>query len=124
MRSALNTAANELTDNAFTLGGETAQTNENTATESGGERYSKYLKPGWTFPPYNQSQSDANEQATRWAHRDDVESGDRKLVSYHGAWYVIEKFDSAELGYQIAERLTAKQYERYMEERQYGKEAE
>ena len=42
--NSLNRAANELTDNAFTLGGETAQTNENAATESA-ERYSAQISP-------------------------------------------------------------------------------
>ena len=56
------------------------------------------------FPPFNESQSEANELATRWAHKDSVKSGTEKLISYHNRWYVIAKFDSMDLGYQIVGR--------------------
>ncbi len=61
------------------------------------------------FPPYNKSKSDANEQATRWAHKDEIEAGTQKLISYYGRWYVIEKFDSADLRYQIVGVVSAKE---------------
>lgn len=54
-----------------------------------------------TFPPYNESESDANEWSTRWAHREEVESGAQKIVFYHNRCYVIEKYDSLPLKYQI-----------------------
>ena len=58
-----------------------------------------------TFPPYNKSFSEANELAIRWAHREDIEVGDQRPISYHGKWYLVEKFDSADLGYQIVDQL-------------------
>lgn len=77
------------------------------------------------FPPYNQSQSDANERATRWAHKENVKTGAQKLVSYHNRWYIIEKFDSAELGYQIVGSVTKKQVDDFInEEKRYGNENE
>ncbi|MBP3706499.1 MAG: hypothetical protein J6J13_04555, partial [Clostridia bacterium] len=65
------------------------------------------------FPPFNESQSDANEWAARWALSDEVEVGDQRLASYHNRWYLIEKFDDVEFGYRIMERLTKKTYEYY-----------
>lgn len=50
--------------------------------------------------------------ATRWAHREDIEAGDWRLISYHGSWYRIEKYDSMDLGYQITDKLTKSEYER------------
>ena len=85
------------------------------------KRYPTPKKWG-TFPPYDKSFSEANELATRWAHREDIESGAQKAVSYHGKWYLVEKFDSADLGYQIVDRLTDEEYKDFVEEyRAYDK---
>ena len=70
---------------------------------------------GKTFPPYNISQSDANEWATRWAHRDDIKTGDQTIVFYRGSPYLIEKYDSAELGYQIEKKIRQKEYNEFKE---------
>ena len=51
--------------------------------------------------------------ATRWAHREDIEAGYQKAISYHGKWYLIEKFDSADLNYQIVGRLTDREIAEY-----------
>lgn len=64
-----------------------------------------------TFPPYNESKSDANEWATRWAHREEVETGAQTLVFYHNRCYVIGKYDSADLKYQIEGRISYSAYE-------------
>lgn len=72
------------------------------------------------FPPYNESQSDANERATRWAHRADVETGDSRVIAYHGQFYLVEKFDSSEMGYQIVDQITKQQYYEYIKE--YGED--
>ena len=68
------------------------------------------------FPPYNESESEANELATRWAHREDVETGAKALLSYHGRWYLIQKFDSMDLGYLIMKRVKVAEYEWYKKE--------
>ena len=84
----------------------------------------RYPKPKiWgTFPPYDRSFSEANELAARWAHREDIEAGYQKAISYHGKWYLIEKFDSADLGYQIVGRLADEEYKDFAEEyRDYDK---
>ena len=73
----------------------------------------KYKLVNNQFPPYNESQSDANEWSARWALSDEVETGDQKLVPYHNRWYLIEKFDDVEFGYRIMERVTKKDYEYY-----------
>ncbi|MBQ7032913.1 MAG: hypothetical protein IJN25_04550 [Clostridia bacterium] len=78
--------------------------------------YNKYnmpnrpLKPGDTFPPFNESHSDANERATRWAHREDIKNGDKVMVTYHGMKYVITKDDNTHLRYTIDRKLTKKGY--------------
>jgi len=81
-----------------------------------GVEYNKYnmptrpLKPGDTFPPFNESRSDANERATRWAHREDVKNGDCVIVNYHGKKYTIVKDDNTYLRYTIVRKLTKKGY--------------
>ena len=75
-----------------------------------------------TFPTYNEAKgSEANELATRWAHRADVAAGDQALISYHGTWYKVEKFEDSDWGYLIVEKITAKQYNDYIEEWDNGK---
>lgn len=74
-----------------------------------------------TFPTYKESAgSEANTLATRWAHRADIQAGDKNLISYNGNWYVIEKFDSSDSGYQIIEKISEKQYQSYLEEFENG----
>ena len=70
-----------------------------------------------TFPTYKESAgSEANTIATRWAHRKDIEIGDQAAVSFNDNWYVIEKFDDSDLGYQIMERIAQKDYDKIEEE--------
>ena len=64
-----------------------------------------------TFPPYNESKSDANEWSTRWAHREDVAVGAQTLVFYHNRCYVIGKYETADLKYQIDGRISYSAYE-------------
>lgn len=74
-----------------------------------------------TFPTYKESAgSEANTLATRWAHRADIQTGDRTAISYHDNWYLIEKFEDSDLGYQIVAQITAKQYQEFIEERNNG----
>ena len=74
-----------------------------------------------TFPTYKESAgSEANTLATRWAHRADVQAGDRTSISYRDKWYLIEKFDDTDLGYQIVAQISEKQYQEFMEERNNG----
>ena len=70
---------------------------------------------GKTFPPYNESYSEANQIATRWAKQDNVESGSQKIISYHNHWYVVEKFDSMPSGYQIVKRIKNSEYDKYLQ---------
>ena len=73
------------------------------------------------FLPYKESGgSEANTLAVWWAQRENVIAGDRTAISYNGSWYLIEKFDSSDLGYQIIAKLTQRQYQSYMEERTNG----
>ena len=89
-----------------------------TARES---RYNKNSLIHKTFPSYQESGgSEANTLAVWWAHRASVLAGDRTAISYNGSWYLIEKFDSSDLGYQIIAELTQRQYQSYMEERTNG----
>ena len=85
------------------------------------EGETQYNRKGFvngTFPTYREGKgTQANELATRWAHRADVQAGDRTAISFNGSWYLIEKFDSSDLGYQIVAKLTQRQYQSYKEER-------
>ena len=74
-----------------------------------------------TFPTYKESAgSEANTLATRWAHRADIEVGDRTAISYHDKWYLVEKFENSDLGYQIVAQISEKQYQEFIEERNNG----
>ena len=89
-----------------------------TARES---RYNKNSLIHKTFPSYQESGgSEANTLAVWWVHRAGVLVGDRTAISYNGSWYLIEKFDSSDLGYQIIAKLTQRQYQSYKEERTNG----
>ena len=70
-----------------------------------------------TFPTYKESAgNEANTLATRWAHRADIQAGDQTLISYHDNWYVVQKFDDSDLGYQIMERIAKKDYDKIAED--------
>ena len=75
------------------------------------------------FPPYNESQSDANEWAMRWARKSDVNTGDQRLATYRGRWYIIEKFDDTPYGYQIIRYVKNKDVDRVKKEleERYGR---
>lgn len=94
------------------------------ASQVDSESETQYNRKGFvngTFPTYREGKgTQANELATRWAHRADVLAGDRTAISFNGSWYLIEKFDSSDLGYQIVAKLTQRQYQSYMEERTNG----
>lgn len=88
-----------------------ADNNESSEIAEGEIRYSIF--PGGVFPPYNKSHSDANERATRWAHNEDIETGAQRIFFYKGAAYLVEKFDSMDLGYLVVEKLKKKDLSRY-----------
>lgn len=69
-----------------------------------------------TFPPYNESYSEANQIATRWAKQDNVKDGWQKLVSYKNKWYKIEKFSDMDFGYLIVDRIPNSKYNAELEE--------
>ncbi len=62
------------------------------------------------FPPYNISHSDANQHATRWAHKESVETGAQAIAFYKNGSYIIEKFDNTELKYIIIGRINYDDY--------------
>ncbi len=77
------------------------------------------------FPPFNESRSEANERATRWAHREDVDEGAMKIAFYHNGIYLIEKTTDSELGYQIIKKIPKKEYDKWLQKNrsaQYGKD--
>ena len=69
-----------------------------------------------TFPPYNESSSEANTLAVRWAKRMDVLEGQQKIISYHNQWYIIEKISNTDQGYQIVGTVKKSEYERKVAE--------
>lgn len=68
---------------------------------------------GKTFPPYNESFSEANELATRWAKQETIREGWQKLISFQDNWYLVEKFSDTDNGYQIVDKIRKGEYERY-----------
>ena len=74
------------------------------------------------FPTYDESGSEANRLAIWWASKNDVVAGDKALVSMNDRWYIVEKFDDADNGYQVEDRITLAQYNKYYEEiKKYGR---
>ena len=63
------------------------------------------------------SHSEANQLAARWAAK--AETGDQKLVSYHGRWYIVDAFDDMPLGYQIVGRVRKSDYSNVVKEIEY-----
>ena len=65
---------------------------------------------------------EAHRLAIWWAKHDDVETGEQTLISMNDVWYVVEKFDDADNGYQVEERLTAAEYKSVRKEiDEYGR---
>ena len=91
-------------ENDFENEPKTASEKSEKAKEDADIRYS--LFPGGVFPPYNKSHSDANERATRWAHNEDIETGAQRIFFYKGDAYLVEKFDSMDLGYLVMKKLS------------------
>lgn len=92
----------------------------NIDTEEGVQYNKKGLING-SFPTYKEGKgTQANELATRWAHREDVNVGDRAAISYNDRWYVIEKFENLDSSYLIVKRITKRQYENFIKERTNG----
>ena len=96
---------------------QSAQNSTEAIENSGGTAYSNrgYQKVFFkenVFPPFNESHSEAHELAERWSRSESTETGDRKLISYHKRWYLIEAFDDMKYGYQIMKKLTKQEYEK------------
>lgn len=74
-----------------------------------------------TFPPYNESASEANERATRWAHKEDVKAGDERIAFYHNRMYLIQKTDDLHgERYIILRRVLVKEYNLIKQELEKG----
>ncbi len=107
---------------------ENADSNSATNLETNNEKayskkYSKGLFPHGHFPDVRASEgSNAHEEAIKWANNSKVNVGDWRLATYKDKWYIIEKFDTVDLKYQVTEKVSAKQYKFFREEwlKQYG----
>ncbi len=74
------------------------------------------------FPPENETQSEAHRLAIWWTRRKDVEIGDQTLISMNGRWYLVERFEDADNGYQVEELIPAKEYGEILKEiKEYGR---
>ena len=74
------------------------------------------------FPQENIARSDTSRWAIIWAHKSSTKTGDQALASYHGRWYLIQRFDDAEQGYRILSRIYQSEYRKIFEEvEQYGR---
>jgi len=74
-----------------------------------------------TFPPYRESQSDANERAVRWAHQEDVEAGDQRIAFYHNRIYLIQKTDDIHgERYIVLRRVLVKEYNEFKKDIEKG----
>ena len=83
---------------------------ENNTRIAYSRRNAKVLFKENVFPPFNESHSEAHELAERWSRSENTEGGQRKLISFHNKWYLIESFDDMKYGYQIMRALTKQEY--------------
>ena len=85
------------------------------------QKYFKFLHKN--FPGESESKgSDAHKWATLWAARQDVEVGDQALASYHGRWYLIQRFNDADSGYQVEAFIPMAEYKKIAKEiAEYGR---
>ncbi len=60
--------------------------------------------------------SEAHRLAIWWASKESTISGDQTLISMNGSWYLVEKFDDADNGYQVEDIITKKEYDTIYEE--------
>lgn len=85
---------------------------KNTAEETKNSRKKSYVSRDGHFLSYRETGgSDAHEQALRWAARNSVEDGDRRLAYCKEAWYIIEKDSNDYAGYQVLERIRKGEYD-------------
>lgn len=87
------------------------------------KKYAKPIFPHGHFPNVTANKgSNAHEEAIRWANNSKVSVGDWKLATYNDKWYIIEKYDTLDLNYQVTEKVSKKQYEFFRKEwiKQYG----
>ncbi len=68
------------------------------------------------FPSYDKSKSDTNELSTRWAHRNDVDTGAQAIAFHKDRCYIIEKFDDTDLKYIIQGRINYQDYQNIRKE--------
>ncbi len=84
------------------------------------KRYFSFLHKN--FPPENEVQSEAHRLAVWWARSQDVQTGDRTLISMNDRWYLVEKFDDAENYYQVEAYVTKREFEAIFKEiKEYGR---
>ena len=69
------------------------------------------------FPSETESQSEAHRLAVWWARKEDVQPGDQTLISMHNQWYIVERFEDADNGYQIEEFVKKSEFEKFSKER-------
>ncbi len=66
--------------------------------------------------------SEAHRLAIWWTRQPNIVAGDQTLISMNGRWYLVEKFDDADNGYQVEDYITKAEYNKIFEEiKQYGR---
>lgn len=68
------------------------------------------------FPGEKESGSEAHRLAIWWATKENVVAGDQTLISMNDKWYLVEKFDDADNGYQVEDLISQKEYKEICEE--------
>ena len=62
------------------------------------------------FPSESETQSEAHRLAVWWARRAETGTGDQALISMNDSWYLVEKFDDADNGYQVERFVPKSEY--------------
>ena len=60
--------------------------------------------------------SEAHRLAIWWTRRPNIVAGDQTLISMNDRWYLVEKFDDADNGYQVEDYITKSEYNKIFEE--------
>ena len=65
---------------------------------------------------------EAHRLAIWWANREDTIAGDQTLISMNDNWYLVEKFDDADNGYQVEAYVSKSEYKTILREvKEYGR---
>ena len=66
--------------------------------------------------PAGEPWREAHRLAIWWSNNPNVSTGDQTLISMNDRWYLVEKFDDADNGYQVEALISKKEFNKILKE--------